>query len=346
MKRIACKFNFILFALVAWSMTMVSCGGSEDLPNGGGKPDEKPDEKPIALSTPSGLSYDRRNEGVLLSWNSVDKAESYEISFVGIKDTVSTLSWCMITDALEYSTKYTWKVRAVKGDVYSDWAISHLTTPPAPPIPSVPVVMKYVGIWEADSTNINADMGGNMLPVANFLPDTSQANGLEIIVTKNDGVEDGVLLSIPELNDYIPVGSEGFREIPMTYDLNLQTIRGTVPVNQSIVQELDPPLLLKNIDGYDDMIAFLPSVPGFDTAALLDGATINSITIHINTVNIEGKLVNEAEDKATFIIIAEGTIQVTTNKGSIIDSFINSQLAQNGFTVKLEVFSTKVTSSK
>ncbi|KAA6303095.1 MAG: hypothetical protein EZS26_000698 [Candidatus Ordinivivax streblomastigis] len=339
MKRIVGKFNFILFALVAWSMTMVSCGGSEDLPDSGGKTEEKP----ITLSTPSGLSYERRTEGFLLFWNSVDKAESYEVSFVGIKDTVSTRSWCTITDVLEDSTKYTWKVRAVKGDVYSDWAISSLTTPPAPPAPPVPVSMKYVGVWETDSTKIDVDMAGIPLPVADFLPDTSQANGLEIVVVKNDGVENGVLLSVPELNDYIPVGSEGFSEIPMTYDLNLQTIRGSVEVNKDIEQVLDPPLLLEELDGYDDIIKNLPSVPGLDIPALLAGTEINSVTIHINTVSIEGKLENEAADKATFIIIAEGTVQVATNN-PVVDNLL--PLLGNGFTVTLEVFSTKVTSPK
>jgi hypothetical protein len=317
------RLNICLWtiALCLLSSGFISCGDDNNPPV---------DPPAATLSAPTDLQCDRREKSFMFTWEKVTGAESYEIAIEGGNTYTTSFSYYLLTEKLNYDTQYTWKVRAIGKGIQSEWASATFTTLPTP------VFLKYVGVWKTESFEVKADFGGNPIPVDDYLPDTSQAEDLSIIIVENAEVENGVILSVSGLEDYIPVGSEALNQVPMTANLETGKIYADVPVNNNkITRDLDPPVKLIDLPVYDQ----IKEQAGM-LAPMVENVEISQVTLVIDQIIISGELDKVSTDKANYVITALGYIQIKSNN-VLIDTFANQALQDNKINVRLSVNSIK-----
>lgn len=119
------KKTFLFFAclcVLPFSMVL-SCDPVEPDPNDG--------EDPVALAKPEGLKGESTDNSIVFTWNAVENAKCYSYIFedgdeVYVNETTVTM------ENLQSETAYTFKVKAVSGDLEkwldSQWAEVTVTT--------------------------------------------------------------------------------------------------------------------------------------------------------------------------------------------------------------------------
>jgi hypothetical protein len=163
---------------------------------------------PVLVSPPdksTGVSLN-----VLLEWNEVKDAVKYQVQISGTEDMKELLLDTAITqlnlkagEILQYNTVYYWRVRAVNGNVLSDWSqVWSFITVVAPP--EVPVLLTP----ENNSTGVDRDTALSWLSVTG-------AEKYQVVISTRDDFSDVVLdttiTGIPlELRDMLSYDTKYF----------------------------------------------------------------------------------------------------------------------------------------
>ena len=130
------KISIFTAALAIMAGVAVSCN----------PPQDPPVVPPVdeTLDAPTGLTVGELTATTAeLSWAAVADAEKYNVA-IGDLEAVEVAGVSYSATGLTAETGYTWRVRAVKGDIESDWASGpEFTTPeggtePPPPPPTLP----------------------------------------------------------------------------------------------------------------------------------------------------------------------------------------------------------------
>ena len=146
------KNSIFTAALAIMAGVAVSCSSPTDTP-----PDIPPVIPPVdeTLDTPTELAVGEVTAtAAALSWTAVDGAEKYNV-VIGDMEAVDVADVTYDASGLTAETVYIWKVRAVKGDIVSDWASGPgFTTPeessgPPPTLPTpVPTDLEALDVTD------------------------------------------------------------------------------------------------------------------------------------------------------------------------------------------------------
>ena len=125
----------------------------------------------ITVSAPTGLQQAVNGTSATLTWNPVAGADGYEIDLSG---TTHTATAAQYVTGVEPGTNYTWKVRAIKKGVPSDWSepAGFETTPSEIPAPAnLQEVINGTSAtltWNsvADANSYEIDVNGETNPTA------------------------------------------------------------------------------------------------------------------------------------------------------------------------------------
>lgn len=302
----------------------------------------------ISVDAPTGLKYEytQANE-VRLLWSAAANAHLYQLT-VGNKSYTVINTYHLLTDALPYSTEYTWSVRTGKklasDTAYSAWATATFVTPPSPVAPRPPaadsLLAQFKGTWHADSASISATIGALPLPIDSLKPDNIDAGLLTIAIDEDEKSKDTVFLSVVGIDEFLSIENRQLNRIAMTVDSRAETIYGEVPLNpenNTQTQNFDPPIPLAEL-GVG--LPGTPIIPGTENPPI-DNIAISAITLRFTRVDISGKLENEEATKAQYELKVSATIAVATTADSMIDMLINTYLQTQPIAVTLKAYCTK-----
>ena len=113
-----------------WIVQVVKGGVASEWATGPGFKTLKEGSDEPVTPAPTDLAADATYNAAKLTWSHAD-ADSHEVVFSGREAVTVTAPEYSATD-LTPETKYSWKVRSSKGDVWSDWVESEFTTEAAP----------------------------------------------------------------------------------------------------------------------------------------------------------------------------------------------------------------------
>jgi len=297
--------------------------------------DPVPEEKPV-IGVPANLMTSDLTQGIRLTWSRVDNIDQYQV--VVLNDTaLTTNTWydLKLNGDFDYSTQYTWKVRAMKGTTAGEWATSTLTTP------QMPLVLKFIGEWETDSVKLNASMSGNILPAETFLPNEGGVlppdQNIQINVDGNPDNTNQVFFSISGIDSYLPIGTESLNRVVLQSNSD-GTIGGSQTVDYTYTYTFQDSLLLSALPNYDQILA----QAGVFGSFLDENTAIKSVSVTINDVFVSGVLDDKDINKAVYTIQANAPVRITSNRGASFDNLLYTYvLSGSPLEMELTVYSTK-----
>lgn len=276
----------------------------------------------ISLTAPTGLQAvtDVANRSATLSWTPVENAESYELN---IDEAVYTAYKTSLTiPGLEYNTYYTWKVRAKKGDIYSDWSQTQTFA-------TVALRERFTGDWGAADAILTLWIGsgsGNDVWDLDALLFRDHASGVAVQVAVADNGS-GSQVSVSGMDHYITGGETGATAFDIdgqlqNLPLSVYESRGAVSAAKDISSNN---VYTKSINKkVKEIPEFVVLVDGMDfgewdviAKSYIKEATIETASITITHVRVIGTLKAAAVTEWEFIYDVELGITHDLDQGML-----------------------------
>jgi hypothetical protein len=265
----------------------------------------------LSLTTPTGLEAvtDVANRSATLSWTPVENAESYELN---INEAVYTAYKTSLTiPGLEYNTYYAWKVRAKKGDIYSDWSQTQTFA-------TVALRERFTGDWGANDAILTLWIGsgsGNDVWYLDTLLSRYHASGVAVqVAVANNG--SGSQVSVSGMDHYITGGETGatafnidsqLQNLPLSVNESSGAVSAAKDISsdnvytKSINKKVkEIPELVVLVDGmdfgeWDEVVK----------AYIKEYATIETASVTITRVRVTGRLEDAAVTEWDFVYDVE-----------------------------------------
>jgi hypothetical protein len=171
--------------------------------------------EPEGPEAPTNLAYSELDhDSVVLTWDGT--TYSYEIEIVGLTETeTGTVSVKVVTlQNLIYSTEYTWRIRAIEGDLFSEWVDGPaFTTEPLPNIGTLefPYCMGLNYSSDYFDEDAGTDTSNFLITFTTFAPDATDRTGwymsLDFCTTQVSEAQELESLDIPagtyEISDVV-----------------------------------------------------------------------------------------------------------------------------------------------
>lgn len=283
----------------------------------------KPKSEPeVKVDMPTGLvaTVNKTTGNIRFDWARNSFATNYEVEVVGTEvyeSTKKSNTYTVLISELEYNTSYTWRVRTFVGDAVSGWAESTFKTG------SEPNTGLYLGIWEAspDDVNVEVEAFGFKPSLSDLELDGYEqpTENLELKISAVPGVDNKVLLTIKNLETYMPTAEIEDVELTVKPD---NTLYGSQGETEEIPFELSEPVPVSEIPGLTDLLG-----------GITIDANIKAISIKINSITVTGNMANAENTEAQFVVVTSAFMGIKTDN-STLDTIIEAALTNQSISMK------------
>jgi chitodextrinase len=263
-------------------------------------------EDPETVPVPTGLQQVPGPNGALLSWESLP-VDSYEVDFNGTTHTVAAPQ--LEVTGLTPETEYTWKVRARKNEVYSNWsATSSFRT-------TASFGQLITGSWGAGNADINFLIGSEQVPLDMLLTrDHPSGAPVQIVIAENGGQHH---MRITGMDTYLSGGETS----STPFDIDGQLVDLSLSLNEPAMSVTTSKAISSQNVYTKYMHIQIRDIPGSEQLLgeyvdLVGSYYIEDLSLRITRVSVTGTFADTHQ--ATYGFVYEVSLSITHNIPSFL----------------------------
>ena len=233
------------------------------------------------LLAPTGLQHGQlRQKNATLSWNSVEGADSYEIDLDGTPYTAAASQ--IVLNDLTPDTHYTWKVRAKKANIYSEWSdTDEFQTQKS-------LSQTIFGTWNAADVQLNFRANDYLASYDGLLNRSHTTRPVTVVIANNNDVLSIVSVSGMDAHIAGNVAQDDF-----SIDSQLAGLQFTLTGQEDTIV-ISPDITASNICKQSPNIS-IGSIPDYkilfgDFATLIANSKLQEIDFTVTKVYLIGTL--------------------------------------------------------